>query len=70
MLNLSSSASENEIAASYRKLAKIWHPDRHKNPADKEKASKKFMEIQEAYEALSKIKARRAEHSKRKPDNY
>ena len=49
-LGLSKSASEDEIKAAFRKLAKQYHPD--KNPGNK-KAEEKFKEINEANEVLS-----------------
>ncbi len=49
-LNISENAEPDEIKKTYRKLAKIWHPDR--NEGNKE-SSEKFKEIVEAYEVLS-----------------
>ncbi|CAH8640082.1 unnamed protein product [Heterobilharzia americana] len=54
VLGISKSATSIEIKAAYRKLARKWHPD--KNPT--EEASKKFIEINEAYEVLSNPKKR------------
>lgn len=50
ILNVSRSASVDEIKKAYRKLAIQYHPD--KNPGDKA-AEDKFKEAAEAYEALS-----------------
>ena len=61
MLGLNDSASQAEIKQSYRRLAKEWHPDKQKDPAKKEEAQKKFMEIQEAYDILSNVRARRSQ---------
>jgi molecular chaperone DnaJ len=55
LLNVSRTASADEIKKSYRKLAMQFHPD--KNPGDK-KAEEKFKEITEAYETLSDPKKR------------
>lgn len=55
LLNVSRTASADEIKKSYRKLAMQYHPD--KNPGDK-KAEEKFKEITEAYEVLSDTKKR------------
>lgn len=55
LLNVSRSATADEIKKSYRKLAMQYHPD--KNPGDK-KAEEKFKEFSEAYEVLSDPKKR------------
>ncbi len=55
ILNVSRSATDEEIKKSYRKLAMKYHPD--KNPGDK-KAEDTFKEITEAYEVLSDAKKR------------
>ncbi len=55
ILGVAQNASQEEIKAAYRKLAKKFHPDsaRGKN------AHKKFQEIQQAYQTLSDPKLRR-----------
>lgn len=50
ILGVSREASEEEIKAAYRRLAKIYHPDVAQN---KQEAEKKFKEINEAYQVLS-----------------
>ena len=51
ILGIDRKASNKEISAAYRKLARKWHPDLH--PADKKnEAEEKFKEINEAYEVL------------------
>ena len=50
ILNVSKSASQDEIKKAYRKVAMKYHPDR--NPDDKS-AEDKFKEAAEAYEVLS-----------------
>ena len=50
VLEVSRSASADEIKKAFRKLAMKWHPDR--NPGDAE-AERKFKEASEAYEVLS-----------------
>lgn len=50
ILGVSKSASTDEIAKAYKKLARQHHPDR--NPGDKT-AEVKFKEIQNAYDVLS-----------------
>ncbi len=48
-LEVSSSASQDEIKKAYRKLARKYHPDVNKDPG----AEDKFKEINAAYEILS-----------------
>jgi len=48
-LNVSKTASEDEIKKSYRKLALNYHPDRNQNNKDSEE---QFKSINEAYEIL------------------
>src|SRR5437773_5168240 len=50
ILGLDKNASEKDIKAAYRKLARQYHPDL--NPNDKE-ANKKFQQVNEANEVLS-----------------
>ncbi len=50
VLGVSKTASEDEIKAAFRKLARQYHPDLH--PGD-EAAANKFKEVNEAYETLS-----------------
>lgn len=59
VLGLKSSATQQEISSRYRKLSREWHPDKHKDPESKKEAQEKFIEIQQAYEILSKIKSER-----------
>lgn len=51
ILGLNKSASQEEISKSYKELALKYHPDR--NPDNLEFATKKFKEIQEAFNVLS-----------------
>lgn len=57
ILQVSASANIAVIQASYRALAKLYHPDLNKDPS----ATMLFQEIQEAYETLSDS-AKRAEY--------
>jgi DnaJ-class molecular chaperone len=52
VLGLTASASQKEIKAAYKELAKKWHPDAHQGAA-KEKAEEKFKTILQAYQALT-----------------
>jgi len=49
-LELTSTATENDIKKAYARLSKKWHPD--KNPNNIEEATRKFQEINEAKEIL------------------
>ncbi len=55
VLGLSPGASQEELAAAYRKLARQYHPDKvsHLGEEFVEMAHEKFREIQEAYETLT-----------------
>ena len=53
-LNLSPSATANDIKKSYRKLALKWHPDKNNSPD----AQETFKKISEAYSVLSDPKKR------------
>ena len=50
VMEVSKTASQDEIDKAYRNLARKYHPDL--NPNDPEGAKKKFQELQEAYDTL------------------
>ncbi|MDH7479884.1 MAG: DnaJ C-terminal domain-containing protein [Syntrophomonadaceae bacterium] len=52
ILGVKRDASEADIKAAYRKLARKWHPDLHASKK-KAEAEEKFKKINEAYEVLS-----------------
>lgn len=56
VLNVSVKASNDEIKKAFRSLAKKYHPDRNKDDKD---ALRKFQEVNEAYEVLSKEESRK-----------
>jgi len=56
LLGLERDASDREIKKAYRQLSKKYHPD--KNPSD-ETAHQRFVQIAEAYDALSNEETRR-----------
>lgn len=58
ILNVSKGASDSQLKRAYRKLALKYHPDKVKG-SDREAASKKFAEINHAYEVLSDAEKRR-----------
>lgn len=51
ILEITKTASQDEIKSAYRKAALKWHPDR--NPDKKETAEERFREATEAYSILS-----------------
>eukprot|EP01090_Pellita_catalonica_P019795 TRINITY_DN6837_c0_g1_i2.p1 TRINITY_DN6837_c0_g1~~TRINITY_DN6837_c0_g1_i2.p1 ORF type:complete len:370 (-),score=62.31 TRINITY_DN6837_c0_g1_i2:151-1260(-) len=58
ILGVAKDAKKRQINSAYRRLAKIWHPDKH--PAEtKEEAQTKYQEITKAYEVLKDPQARR-----------
>lgn len=61
-LGLSPGASETDIKKSFRKMALVWHPD--KNPHRKDEATKKFQDINDAYNVLTDAKTRREAEAK------
>lgn len=56
LLGVDKKASDAEIKAAYRKLAKKYHPDLNKGDSE---AEKKFKEINEAYEVLGDSEKRK-----------
>ncbi|SBS99978.1 40 kDa heat shock protein, putative, partial [Plasmodium malariae] len=59
ILGVSKDATENDIKKAYRKLAMMWHPDKHTDEKDKKDAEEKFKLVSEAYEVLSDPDKRR-----------
>ena len=55
VLNISKQASQKEIENQYKKLAKIYHPDK---THQKEKNNETFLKIQKAYEYINELSNR------------
>lgn len=62
-------ASQTDITSAWRTLSKENHPDKVKDDSKKREAQLRFMEIQQAYEVLSKIKNRRSRRNKKYNDD-
>ncbi len=60
ILDISTDAGLDEIRTQYRRMVRIYHPDRFRNPADKEYAEHKIKEINEAFQVLSDPEKRRS----------
>lgn len=68
VLGVSATASQADITAAYRKLSKENHPDKVKDEALRPAAHQRFIEIQQAYSVLSKIKSNRRRKNKQYSD--
>jgi len=64
VLDVSRDASEDEIKAAYKRMARRWHPDRH--ISGKEKAAQNFIEGHDAYRRLMQ-KKRTGRHQEGSP---
>lgn len=58
ILGVSKTANSGEIRKAYLKLARDNHPDRFKDPAEREEADRRFQLITEAYNQLREEKSR------------
>ena len=56
ILGVSPSATDDEIKKAYRKLSKMYHPDMNINNPNKEETTKKFKEVQNAYDQIMDMK--------------
>ena len=43
-------ATQNEITQAYRRLSKVFHPDKHIDEQDKKRAQRIFNRVKRAYE--------------------
>ena len=58
LLNVSKTADQDEIRRSYRRLCRIYHPDRHQDESKQKTAVEFFRRLQEAYKVLSDPRTR------------
>ncbi len=58
ILEISRTATAEEIQKAYRRLARKYHPDLHEDEKEKEKAKQKFQQVQAAYDVLSEPEKR------------
>lgn len=59
LLEVSATATGDEIKQSFRRLAKLFHPDRHSNSTQQSQVLEKFQVLSAAYEVLSDSHQRR-----------
>lgn len=64
VLEIDPSASEKEVKESFRRLTKLYHPDKHSNS---KQSHNKYMKIVEAFTVLSNKNSRTLYDSERKP---
>jgi len=65
LLELSAGATPEEIKASYRRLARRYHPD--VNPENSEQAKAKFIQLTEAYQFLLEVATQRSKRDLAQP---
>ena len=58
-LNLTAECSEDDIKAAYKRLALLWHPDRHKEEEARERATAQFAKLTQIHDVLADPKKRR-----------
>nr|XP_033330871.1 dnaJ homolog subfamily C member 22 [Megalopta genalis] len=70
VLGLSQTATQKEVTARWRALSRDNHPDKIKgSEQERREAQEKFMEIQQAYDILSKAKNRRQRRNRKSDDD-
>ncbi|KAG5680456.1 hypothetical protein PVAND_009964 [Polypedilum vanderplanki] len=65
VLGVNPTSTQSEITRAWRKLSLEFHPDKVKDVKLQRAAQEKFMEIQQAYEVISKIKSKRRSRNKK-----
>ena len=60
IFGVSPSATQEEIRAAHRELVKRYHPDIYSTSGDKDRATEKLREINEAYAVLGNAERRKA----------
>ena len=58
-LNVTADSSEEDIRAAYKRLALLWHPDRHKEEEARERATAQFAKLQKIHAVLTDPKKRK-----------
>ena len=61
ILQVAQDADQDTIKKAYRRLAKLYHPDRHRDATDAEveRAQELFRQVKQAYEVLGSEERRR-----------
>ncbi|KAJ2307266.1 hypothetical protein IWW52_006084, partial [Coemansia sp. RSA 2704] len=60
LLNVSRQASADDVRDAYRRLSRLFHPDRHRSAEQREWAQRQFHSVSRAYEVLTDARARAA----------
>ena len=61
VLGVSPNASDEEVKAAYRKLAKKYHPDNYANSPLADLADEKMKEVNEAYDTIMNERKHRSQ---------
>lgn len=69
VLGVSPTTPQSEITSIWRKMSRENHPDKIKDENQRKMAQDRFMEIQQAYEVISKIKNKRRQRNKKFNDD-
>eukprot|EP00344_Euplotes_crassus_P001929 CAMPEP_0197005296 /NCGR_PEP_ID=MMETSP1380-20130617/28692_1 /TAXON_ID=5936 /ORGANISM="Euplotes crassus, Strain CT5" /LENGTH=148 /DNA_ID=CAMNT_0042424385 /DNA_START=327 /DNA_END=771 /DNA_ORIENTATION=+ len=70
-MNLPKNVTPSSLKAQYHKLAKIYHPDMHRNTKHEKKMEARFRQLQEAHEVLKEwVKVRDSVFRERMTKGY